>query len=1149
MTNPLGQTERVEYQENLSSSLAPASDASVPSATGLTIDNSCLNRHSSFYWSRRQYADGVAAGGIDSAGFYATAQVTHWAESGEGSIPIPLSTKMPLESRVWYNYPGQSNTFEGQTSANYVDYIDTAVAGASSSPGIAARLLDGGATQASYTSYNSGGFITRYTDPMGRTTNYSYAANNIDLFQITQTNGTAHDVLYTATIINGLHEPLSITDAAGQVTTLTYNNSNGQLLTRTVVVGGNSQTTTLTYTGPSGSGTGDYLTSVTGPISGATTSYTFDAAERVHTVTDSEGYTITNSYDNLDRLTSAAYPDGTSDQTFYSNLDVARTIDRQGRTTYNQYDAIRELVQTTDPLGRTTKYTWCTCGGLSTLTDANGNVTTWGLDDQGRVTSKTYADSSAINYVYETNTSRLHTMTDARGNVATYSYNTDNTLSGTAYTPASGVATTPNVSFTYDSVYNRVTSMVDGTGTTQYSYNPVNGHLGAGRLGSVTVPIKGTGDTASVTYTTSAGATGYDELGRVVAYGIDQATTNANNVGTTFDALGRVTGVSNALGAFTYAYVDETSRLSGVTYPSSTGLTTNYSYFDNAGNQRLETIQNMTGSTQLSKFSYTYNPVGTIATWTQQADSSTAVINTLTYDNADQLVSDVQSGGGSASNAYGYDPAGNRLSETTGSGTTVGSFNNLNQLKSLTASPTSQTVSGYTSGAVTNVTVNAVPATLSSGTNFTASVPLAPGTSNMVSVVAQPSSSTGTITTQRYGIVTSGTAPTPLAYDINGNITTDENGNNYTWDALNRLTAIVYNSGSNSGTHTEFAYDGLSRRVQIVERTGTTVGSGTVTSTKNYLWIGSQIAEERDASNNVTKRFFPQGEQQTVSGTATAYYYTRDHLGSVREMCSSTGTITSRMSYDCTGRVTTVSGTTLPTMQFVGMYMHQTSGLQLTWFRAYDSNMSRWLSRDSLPSAERSQGPNLYEYAQNDGINLGDILGLSCGHCGPDVTDAVHNTLKAISASYASASPEDQLKAGQALFTEGGWDISQLAAWGFVPKEVGDGCCKGSVVYEGKCVYAGSLNYLLFGLVAQLSGTSLLKADAAVEYHKNWDNGDFGETAAEAFDFTALGYGLSSPGIYGGVSLTGGSLSCCDLSQSKPIKQTVLHGKVGPISF
>jgi hypothetical protein len=38
--------------------------------------------------------------------------------------------------------------------------------------------------------------------------------------------------------------------------------------------------------------------------------------------------------------------------------------------------------------------------------------------------------------------------------------------------------------------------------------------------------------------------------------------------------------------------------------------------------------------------------VGTIATWTQQADSGTAIVNTLSYDAADQLTRAVQSGEG-----------------------------------------------------------------------------------------------------------------------------------------------------------------------------------------------------------------------------------------------------------------------------------------------------------------------------------------------------------------------------------------------------------------------------------------------------------------------------------------------------------------------
>ena len=932
MTNPLGQTERVEYQSNLDTSLYAASESSAPSADGLSINNANLNKNNTFYWNRRAMADAAAGGiAIDSAAFYAMARVTHWATSSAGTIPVALSSKNPLEGRVWNNYPGQQG-----------DYLDPIGAGTSSSPSATARLLDGGATQVSYASYNGDGMITQSVDPLGRTTNYDYGSNGIDPLTVTQANGSGQDTLSIMTY-NGQHEPLTITDASGQTTTMTYNDQ-GQILTRTDP---KSEITTLGYDG------NGYLSTVTGPLTGATTTYTYDSAGRVKTMTDSEGYTVTNGYDNLDRPTSTSYPDGTSDQTVYKILDVWKTIDRQNRTTWNQYDAIRELLQSTDPQGRTTKYSWCTCGGLSTLTDANNNVTTWNLDLQGRVTGKSYADGSRISYAYEINTSRLHSMTDALGNVALYGYNVDNTLASTTYTPASGVSSTPNVSFSYDPVYNRVTGMSDGTGATSYTYNAITGSTttGAGRLASVSAPVCSTGDSATVAYS-------YDELGRVTGRTVDGGST----LSTTFDSMGRVTGVNNPLGAFTYAYVDTTSRLSSVTYPSGTSLTTSYSYFGNTSDQRLQTIQNLKGSTELSKFDYTYNAVGTIATWTQQADSSTAVVNTLSYDNADQLTSDVQSGGASASNAYHYDPAGNRLAEVTGTGTTTGQFNNVNQLTALSTSATGQTVSGYTSAAVTNLTVNAVPATITGGTNFTANVPLGGGT-NSVSVVAHQSGTAPT--THRYQVVTSGSSSASLAYDANGNTLTDENGNSYQWDALNRLTRITYPSGASS----LFAYDGLSRRVQIVEKDG----SGTVTSTKNYLWIGSEMAEERDGSNTVTKRYFPQGEQQVVSGTATLYYYTRDHLGSVREMLNSAGSIVARYGYDPYGKTTLVSGTDLATFGYTGIYKHQASGLEFAMFRVFDSSTERWINRDPI---QESGGVNLYEYCGDDPEDHTDAFGL-----------------------------------------------------------------------------------------------------------------------------------------------------------------------------
>ena len=106
-----------------------------------------------------------------------------------------------------------------------------------------------------------------------------------------------------------------------------------------------------------------------------------------------------------------------------------------------------------------------------------------------------------------------------------------------------------------------------------------------------------------------------------------------------------------------------------------------------------------------------------------------------------------------------------------------------------------------------------------------------------------------------------------------------------------------------------------------------------------------------------------------------SYYYTRDHLFSVREMCNSSGTIVARYSYDPYGLATLVGGTNLATFQYTGDYTHQPSGLNLTKYRAYDPNTGRWLSRD--PIGENG-GINLYDYVKNRPLDLLDILGLAC---------------------------------------------------------------------------------------------------------------------------------------------------------------------------
>jgi hypothetical protein len=56
-----------------------------------------------------------------------------------------------------------------------------------------------------------------------------------------------------------------------------------------------------------------------------------------------------------------------------------------------------------------------------------------------------------------------------------------------------------------------------------------------------------------------------------------------------------------------------------------------------------------------------------------------------------------------------------------------------------------------------------------------------------------------------------------------------------------------------------------------------------------------------------------------------AYYYTRDHLGSIREVTDINGNVVVRYDYDAYGRVTLIQGTNIAAFQYAGYYEHAPS--------------------------------------------------------------------------------------------------------------------------------------------------------------------------------------------------------------------------------
>jgi RHS repeat-associated protein len=340
------------------------------------------------------------------------------------------------------------------------------------------------------------------------------------------------------------------------------------------------------------------------------------------------------------------------------------------------------------------------------------------------------------------------------------------------------------------------------------------------------------------------------------------------------------------------------------------------------------------------------------------------------YDGARQLTSAVRR---DASNpvleslTYGYDKAGNRIQVGTGSAAPRNyDVNSLNQLLS-ERDHGATTFSGFVDEPAT-VTVNGNPAKVRSTGGvapfrFEAPVNRAVGANT---VVVQARDGNDNVATKTYSVTTTGTSKS-FEYDANGNLRYEKqpNGNvlrEYRWDQQNRLVRML------SGTHESlYDYDGQSRRVRITEKE-----NNVQTKQDTFIWCGSRICQKRSGST-IVRSYFANGFEE--NGTDD-YFYTRDHLGTIREVVASNGmTVGSRLSYDPWGKLTE-TGSVLSDFTYTGHYYDRQAGLSLAWFRGYDPNIGRWLNQDPIGI---DGGVNLYGYVGNDGINFVDPSGQFAG--------------------------------------------------------------------------------------------------------------------------------------------------------------------------
>ncbi|GAC44032.1 DUF6531 domain-containing protein, partial [Paenibacillus popilliae] len=262
-----------------------------------------------------------------------------------------------------------------------------------------------------------GSTLTSYTDLNGDTTSGAYASRHLGM------SGTLGDPSHLRYSYNSRQLLSSMVNARGDQFTYEYDaagrlhqvsDAEGQLIyTYEYDANGN-------------------VTSVTDSVYGSK-QRTYDRLNRVLTSTDTRGHTIGYTYDAAGNITKLTYPDGKEvSYTYNANGELLTVTDWAGRRTRYTYDANHRLVTTTRADGSVETRTYDAAGQLTVLRDAAADGTVWVQDDFTYDMVGNVTQEGANRYQYDAN----HRLMEAAGRQ--YGYDAAGnllTVTGATYAP------------------------------------------------------------------------------------------------------------------------------------------------------------------------------------------------------------------------------------------------------------------------------------------------------------------------------------------------------------------------------------------------------------------------------------------------------------------------------------------------------------------------------------------------------------------------------------------------------------------------------------------------------------------------------------------------------------------------------------------